>query len=217
MNEKNHAEVGRAMNFVLRPMLAAFVQKNLARHFGAEDWWQVGVLDALYDEQKRYLPRAGTYTQLTDSLEVQVCLRLIEVHWREIFSPSLPRNYLSYVKELRITRNIWAHEPETFDEATTRRALDTMALISEAFDTETAEELRRLWSARVQPKQTVEEEIFVPAVGALRPWRELIEPHPDVACGRYRQAEFAADLGQVVRGEGSSEYTEPAEFFSRSI
>ena len=70
------------------------------------------------------------------------------------------------------TKNIWAHKPERFDEATTRRA----------FDTETAEELRKLWSARIQSKP-VEEEIFMPKVETLRPWRKLVEPHPDVACG----------------------------------
>lgn len=69
-------------------------------------------------------------------------------------------------------KNIWAHKSERFDEATTRRA----------FDTETAEELRKLWSARIQPKP-VEEEIFMPKVETLRPWRKLVEPHPDVACG----------------------------------
>ena len=37
----------------------------------------------------------------------------------------------------------------------------------------------------------------VPRSG-LKPWREVARPHPDVAAGRYRQAEFAADLAQVV-------------------
>jgi hypothetical protein len=44
----------------------------------------------------------------------------------------------------------------------------------------------------------------------------LITPHPDVAGGTYQQAEFAADLGQVHRGEGSDEYREPREFFRRT-
>ena len=50
----------------------------------------------------------------------------------------------------------------------------------------------------------------------MKSWREVIMPHPDVAQGRYRQAEFAADLAQVVRGAGSSEYVNPVEFFSRT-
>ena len=43
-----------------------------------------------------------------------------------------------------------------------------------------------------------------------------MHPHPDVAEGRYRQAEFATDLAQVARGEGSPEYLDPIEFFSRT-
>lgn len=50
----------------------------------------------------------------------------------------------------------------------------------------------------------------------LRPWREVMEPRSDVAHERYKQAEFAADLAQVVKGEGSSEYVNPTEFFSRT-
>ncbi len=51
---------------------------------------------------------------------------------------------------------------------------------------------------------------------ALRPWREIIQPHPDVASGRYRQAEFAADLAQVLAGKAEAEYQDPAEFFRRT-
>lgn len=217
MNEKNHSEIGYAMNFVLRPMLAAFVQKKLAQHFGAENWWRRGVLDVLYEDQKRFLPREGTYEELTDSLDVQNCLLLIKIHWREIFSAGLPRNYLSYTEELRNTRNTWAHEPEAFDDATTIRALDTMALIGASFDEEATEKLRAMWNARLQTEKIIEPpKISLPTLGALKSWRDVMEPHPDVARGLYRQAEFAADLGQVFHGEGSSEYVDPAEFFSRT-
>lgn len=50
----------------------------------------------------------------------------------------------------------------------------------------------------------------------LKAWRDVIEPHPNVAKGNYKQSEFAADLAQVVRGEGSIEYTDPEEFFKRT-
>ena len=51
----------------------------------------------------------------------------------------------------------------------------------------------------------------------LKPWREIITPHPDVASGQYMQAEFAADLAQVYRGEGSDEYRDPHEFYRRTF
>ena len=221
MNEKNHSDIGKAMNFILRPMLSAFVAQKLSQHFGTENWWQRGVLDVLYPDQKRFLPTAGTYEELTDALDMQLCILLIDIHWREIFSVGLSRNYFHYIKELKGIRNTWAHEPNSFDDATTVRALDTMALISEQFDAETTEQLRAMWNAKLNRKteavavEVPREEIFT-STSNLKSWRDVIEPHPDVAKGRYKQAEFAADLAQVVRGEGSSEYLNPVEFFSRT-
>src|SRR5262249_295400 len=52
--------------------------------------------------------------------------------------------------------------------------------------------------------------------GSLKPWREVVNPHKDVASGRFLQAEFAADLWQVYLGEGADEYKKPAEFFRRT-
>src|SRR2546426_3378806 len=53
------------------------------------------------------------------------------------------------------------------------------------------------------------------ATGNLKPWREVVTPHKDVASGRYQQAEFAADIWQVHVGEGTDEYRDPVEFFRR--
>ena len=37
----------------------------------------------------------------------------------------------------------------------------------------------------------------------LKPWREVIVPHPDVLNGTFQQSEFAADLTAVlVRAQG---------------
>ena len=51
---------------------------------------------------------------------------------------------------------------------------------------------------------------------ALKPWREVVVPHPDVASGDYDQAEFAADLAQVVAGTADLEYQDAREFFART-
>lgn len=51
---------------------------------------------------------------------------------------------------------------------------------------------------------------------ALKPWREVVVPHPDVASGHYDQAEFAADLAQVVAGTADAEYQDAGEFFART-
>ena len=48
---------------------------------------------------------------------------------------------------------------------------------------------------------------------SLKPWREVIEPHPDVSTGRYQLAEFAANLAQVIAKRAEPEYQNPKEFF----
>ena len=50
----------------------------------------------------------------------------------------------------------------------------------------------------------------------LTPWREIVTPHPDVATGRYHQAEFAANLSEVVASKAEPEYQDPIEFFART-
>ena len=45
--------------------------------------------------------------------------------------------------------------------------------------------------------------------GQLKPWRDVITPHHDVASGNYQQAEFAADLWQVHMGEGTERIATP--------
>src|SRR6202034_2919887 len=69
---------------------------------------------------------------------------------------------------------------------------------------------------RSEKRKTAGTAIESEATGNLKPWREVVTPHKDVASGRYQQAEFAADLWQVHLGEGSDEYRKPVEFFRRT-
>ena len=51
----------------------------------------------------------------------------------------------------------------------------------------------------------------------LKPWRDVINPHPDILSGELAQAEFAADLQQVANGTArAKEYNDPIEFFRRT-
>ncbi|MEZ4730225.1 MAG: hypothetical protein R3E79_24105 [Caldilineaceae bacterium] len=81
-------------------------------------------------------------------------------------------------------------------------------------------ELQRLQSRpnkkQAEKKVTSPDGVPTNALKGLRPWRFVIEPHPDVANGRYVQAEFAADLAQVHSGQAEPEYGDPLEFFRRT-
>lgn len=49
---------------------------------------------------------------------------------------------------------------------------------------------------------------------ALKPWREVAVPHPDVLSGNFQQAEFAAHLYRVHEGTATIDYQNPANFYS---
>lgn len=66
---------------------------------------------------------------------------------------------------------------------------------------------------RAKPKTGT---LFASDASGLKPWREVIQPHPDVAGGRFSAAEFAADLFNVHHSQGASEYTDPMQFFNRT-
>lgn len=52
---------------------------------------------------------------------------------------------------------------------------------------------------------------------SLKPWREIIAPHPDVLNGTFQQSEFAADLTAVRTGRSSPEYGDAKSFYERTF
>ena len=190
------------------------------------------MLDALI---KYDLPSSGDYATLIDSLDIANCLRLFDRRWNDVFRQKLSKDYRTWATELMGVRNKVAHiGQQDLEQSYAERALDTMALLCAAFDAEGAEEIRALYRVArygsesgsvavttVEPVQKTEaksaEGVLTKSVGQNLPsWRMVMQPHPDVAEGRYRAAEFAADLAQVSRGEGAYEYRDPVEFFART-
>jgi predicted AAA+ superfamily ATPase len=51
----------------------------------------------------------------------------------------------------------------------------------------------------------------------LKPWREVIVPHPDVLSGTFQQSEFAADLTAVRTGKATKEYGDAKAFYERTF
>jgi predicted AAA+ superfamily ATPase len=131
------------------------------------------------------------------------------------------------VSELRDIRNRWAHQ-DAFSGDDAYRALDSMyRLLLAVSAAEQAVEVDRMRQdllrsrfaeqARQNQRKAAVTPIEGQPAGGLKPWREVITPHPDVASGRYQQAEFAADLHQVWRDEAADEYGKPVEFFRRTF
>ena len=230
--KKNYDLVAKGFDSLLS-VFAPYICATLRVEYGP-DWWNIAVLGRLWDEQKRDLPANGSDRDLMASLDIQRCLILFDQYWNEVFRKRLSIDHRTWAKELVGVRNRHAHRGiDDINDSDTWRALDTMSRLCEQIDAEATEEIRALLresrygsaagstavtaqAAQPAPAMPKASGILAESPANLPSWRDVIEPHPDVAQGRYRNAEFAADLSQVARGEGSYEYRDPVEFFART-
>ncbi|MFN3982362.1 MAG: Swt1 family HEPN domain-containing protein [Caldilinea sp.] len=211
----NHERVGKALE-LLREGLKPFVTRELEAKYGR--YWVTTVTSGW--------PRDLDWSEGDEpNLDAAVLLRMLWDQWNQVFSRTLGFTERSIVSELRETRNKWAHQT-AFSSDDAYRALDSAARLLTAISAPQADELEKMKmellrvrfdeQVRNERRKGVGTAIESVTTGALKPWREVVTPHRDVASGRYQQAEFAADLWQVHLGEGAEEYRNPVEFFRRT-
>ncbi len=213
----NKDRVGKGLESLAKGV-RPFVERELKDHLG--DNWPSKVGERI--------ARPGRGASATPNLnDPQVLLNLLWDQWNVVFKDALGHAERSLVSELRDVRNGWAHNNQ-FSSNDAIRALDSMErLLNAVSDPEGAQEVgqSRMDIMRTmfdeQRRTEMKKKSYQPTEGkpqgGLKPWREVVTPHPDVASGRYQQAEFAADLWQVYQGEGSDEYKHPTEFFRRTF
>lgn len=147
--------------------------------------------------------------------------------WQYVFKKLLSESDRAAISLLRDARVDWAHNTTGFTTDQTYRVVDSAyALLSACGAAEPAakldeqrQEVLRL-KFEEQTKRAADkagEELAVEGeVGGLRSWRDVVEPHQDVASGTFQLAEFAADLREVNAGTARPEYGNAVEFFSRT-
>ncbi len=214
----NQERVGKALD-LLKGGLAPFVEREL-RAQDAQGWLGL-VRQSVGETQVRLFQDNAVPKWDAASL-----LAVMWNQWNSVFRKTLGQNERNLVSELRDIRNRWAHQ-NPFTSRDTERALDSMVRLLTAVSAKEADEvdrmmheLRRLTideQARGERRRAGGSLIEAAVTGTLKPWRDVVTPHADVASGRYQQAEFAADLWQVHLGEGTDEYRKPAEFFRRTF
>ena len=212
----NYERVGKALE-LLRDGLTPFVSRELEAKLGK--YW---ITTASSSWANELVWKDGEELPQLDAASL---LRMMWDQWNGVFKDTLGHAERSLVSELRDVRNKWAHQ-NTFSSDDAYRALDSAARLltaisaSQASDVEKVKmELLRVRfdeQVRSEKRRSAGTAIESNVTGTLKPWREVVNPHKDVASGRYQQAEFAADLWQVYVGEGSDEYRDPAEFFRRT-
>lgn len=202
---------------LLPSALIPFVEKRLETSLKGH--WQLDVVERVQGLRPNSAGEVGW--------DQQGLLKTMMAFWKDAFANVLGHPERSYVSELLDVRNKLSHnENFTYDDA--ERALDSMRRLMEAISAgEVAEQLGKMRDTILRTKftelarneerrKTQRLEISVETVAGLLPWREVVEPHQDVATGEFQQAEFAADLAKVHSGSAPSEYRDPRQFFSRT-
>ena len=211
----NQQRVGKALE-LLREGLTPFVEREMKAKYSVK--WQAEAIQCLRE------PNAAK--RLEKGWDVASLLTVMWDRWNVVFRDQLSQAHRSLVSELRDVRNRWAHQ-NGFSTDDAYRAMDSVQRLLEAVSAvDQAREIEKQKQEvlRVRFEEQTRRETRKAAATAvegapssgLRPWREIVTPHPDVASGSYQQAEFAADLAQVYRGSGSQEYRDPREFFRRT-
>jgi predicted AAA+ superfamily ATPase len=202
---------------LLPAALIPFVEKRLESSLKGH--WQVQVLEKL--------PGLRPNSDGAVGWDQAALFNAMDRFWSEAFKAVLGRAERSWVNELGDVRNKLSHN-ETFSYDDAERALDSMRRLMEAISAgETSEQLSKMRDTILRTKftelqrneerrKTQRLEISVETVAGLLPWREVVEPHQDVATGDFQQAEFAADLAKVHSGSAPAEYRDPRQFFSRT-
>jgi predicted AAA+ superfamily ATPase len=215
MATTNHERVGKALE-LLKAGLGPFVERefrNAYRDRGAVEVSRFMGEDRL--NTRRSVPE----------WDVAALLKLMWESWNDVFRKTLGPAERSLLSELRDHRNKWAHQ-ESFSGDDAYRALDSAGRLLTAVSATQADEIEKMKmellrlrfdeQVRSEKRKSAGTAIESAAAANLKPWREIVTPHRDVASGRYQQAEFAADLWQVHLGEGTDEYRNPVEFFRRT-
>jgi hypothetical protein len=182
----NHERVGKALE-LLKSGLGPFVEREIKAVFGVK--WSDNVKATLGGPT---LP--PTTSNLIEELDCAALMKVMWECWHDVFAKTLGHAERSLVSELREVRNKWAHQkPFSTDDA--YRALDSMQrLLIGVSASKEAEELERQKTellrlkfdeqARHEKRKAASTPIESQAVAGLKPWREVVIPHPDVASGR---------------------------------
>lgn len=192
--------------------------------------WMVGLLVAKYGPTwaDQVIRTAGTTNRDTtpNPTDPAYLFWVFDKQWHGLFKEHLSFEDKRAVSALWDARKEWAHGEKISSERTERVLMDGEHLLRSVGAVEQADavdemrrDFRRLMfeedQKRLQRAKEKSLSVQVDFTG-LPAWRDVVEPHDDVARGSFQLAQFAADLRQVHQGVAGPEYGDPTEFFGRT-
>lgn len=217
MAKSNRQRVDEALLLVAEGF-GAFAEDQLLQHWG-ENW----------AAEVSSNSRSSKFTEhgMGDMRDPDYVLWVAANQWRPVFYKQLSETDRAAISFLRDARVDWAHNKKSFSIDETHRIVDFAYMLlsscgaveqASQLDEQRQEVLRLKFEEQTkrQAAKSAEGLAVQGVVGGLRPWREVIQPHADVANGSFQLAEFAADLREVHAGTARAEYGDPVEFFRRT-
>ncbi|MEV6346536.1 Swt1 family HEPN domain-containing protein [Actinoplanes sp. NPDC051851] len=217
MATSNRDRIGEMFD-VLSPALDAFISRLVEPELPSGAKW-VQVVASVDNAMDREYNRGDPQVQL--KLLSQNYTGRFKRGWYP-FRGQLSRVHEAYAGELLDVRNAWAHM-KSFSDDDAYRALDTAERLANAIGAGDATtrigrirlNLRRV-AADKEDRRTLKAAAETADSSGLKPWREVLRPHDDVATGNFQASEFAADLFKVAQGEATNDYADPVQFFLRT-
>ena len=172
----------------------------------------------------------ATGTDTSKPLDAYALLKTMVDNWQHAFRDGLKPIVRNHVSLALAARNDMAHASGTISDTDAISYLRSIQAVVEAIEPKSAAGIKALLDDQTKAMaeamgvstEVVAKTIAVPAQQTLdladskytwKPWRDVAPPHADVMAARFQEAEFAADLSTVARGEGAETYRDPREFY----
>jgi uncharacterized protein len=220
MARSNRDRVGTALDSFVEGYRPFILQQMDARH-GADKG------EGKCQEFISQAARSGTTTPAgSNQWDTGNIITILLSEWQYLFRLKLGKAERGMLNEVEVIRNNWAHQ-QVFSTEDTLRALDTIKrLLSAIGAADQVNDVDKLHGEVMRTRITEMQRVATdrarrqategtPLQG-LKAWRDIITPHRDVCNGTFAQAEFAADLAQVHRGDALPEYGDAKEFYRRT-
>ena len=192
--------------------------------------WMIAQLEAKYGDTwpRDVIQAAGAAPkgskQSTD--DPAYLFWIFDKQWHLLFRAKVDFAEKRAVSALWDARTSWAHNNKFNDDQAERVMGEADLLLraigaveqADAVD-EMRRDLRRIRYEKDRKREANQVrknlDVRVDSTGAPA-WRDVIEPHDDVARGEFELAQFAADLRLVAQGKAGPEYGDPSQFFERT-
>lgn len=195
-----------------RPYVVATLQKE------AGDKWPAWFVEALYPTQRETWNmglKAGTSPE---TLIDYPYLKSFTLKYKNLLRDDFGKDVnklATWLETIYDTRNKLAHFQEISEDELIETFIQMKSIARSLEMDELETELTQLQEAKQVKQASTATKAPINTQGLL-PWFSVVTPHLDIRQGRLDESVFAANLAEVVLGNGREIYNNPVVFFSKT-